>query len=57
MNIQHLSITPLSTDRSSHYDQLLPRDKVPYAALMFCGFGAWMRLDVEFEPKGGWDER
>lgn len=49
MHIQHLSVAPRATDGDRHDDELVLGDEIPYAALMFGGFGARVGLDVELE--------
>lgn len=52
VHVQRLTIAAGSTRSDRHDDELISSDKVPDAALLGCGFVAWMCLDVEFEAGG-----
>jgi len=52
VHIKSLSISFLPADNRCDHNQLVLRYKVPYASLVFRGFVARVRLDVEFEGGG-----
>jgi hypothetical protein len=54
VHVQLLSISPESIDNGRDNNELVFRDKVPYASFLACGLVSSMCGDIKFKGRNEW---